>query len=165
MLNKINLASNSLLSLINDVLDISKIESQKLTLEVAPFDLNALLARNTYHIGNETGASHLSDGMLGRLCLLLSVDNRDVRNADAQEVVAAKSVAELLEVVSLTSSSEERLSYREGLDEGTRLEVTDCSTLVSRSVTGFYQSRNVLAYQLNYHKSVFHPVLNLKITY
>ncbi|CAM4417393.1 CHASE domain-containing protein [Pseudoalteromonas ostreae] len=44
-LNKINLASKSLLSLINDVLDISKIESQKLTLEVAPFDLNDLLAR------------------------------------------------------------------------------------------------------------------------
>jgi len=44
-LQKINLASKSLLSLINDVLDISKIESQKLTLELSPFDLNNLLDR------------------------------------------------------------------------------------------------------------------------
>ena len=44
-LHKINLSSKSLLSLINDILDISKIESQKLTLEVAPFDLNDLLDR------------------------------------------------------------------------------------------------------------------------
>ncbi|WP_244389932.1 CHASE domain-containing protein [Pseudoalteromonas sp. KAN5] len=44
-LHKINLSSKSLLSLINDILDISKIESQKLTLEVAPFDLNNLLDR------------------------------------------------------------------------------------------------------------------------
>lgn len=103
--------------------------------------------------------------MLGRFGLLLSVDNGDVRNADAQEVVAAKSVAELLGIVSFASSSEKRLSYREGLNEGTRLEITNCSTLVSRSVTGIYQSRNVSAYQLNYHKSVFRPVLNLRMTY
>ena len=103
--------------------------------------------------------------MLGRLGLLLPVDNGDVRNADAQEVVAAKSMAELLEVVSFVSPSEERLSYRKCLDEGTRLEVTNCTTLVARSVTGFYQSRSVWAYQLNYHKSVFRPVLNIRITY
>jgi hypothetical protein len=42
--------------------------------------------------------------MLGRLCLLLSIDDRDVRNADAQEVVAAKSVSKLLVVVSFASS-------------------------------------------------------------
>jgi len=103
--------------------------------------------------------------MLGRLCLLLSVDNGDIRNTDAQEVVAAKSVAQLLEVVSFASSSKEQLSYGEGLDEGTGLEVTNCTTLVSRSVTGFYQSRSVSAYQLNCHKSVFRPALNLRMTY
>ncbi|MCQ8880108.1 ATP-binding protein [Pseudoalteromonas shioyasakiensis] len=44
-LNQINLASKSLLNLVNDVLDISKIESQKLVLEHRPFDLNGLLER------------------------------------------------------------------------------------------------------------------------
>ncbi|MGS0537171.1 ATP-binding protein [Pseudoalteromonas sp. SaAl2] len=44
-LNQINLASKSLLNLVNDVLDISKIESQKLVLESRPFDLNELLER------------------------------------------------------------------------------------------------------------------------
>lgn len=34
--------------------------------------------------------------MLSRLCLLLSIDNRDVGNADAQEVFPAKSVSQLL---------------------------------------------------------------------
>lgn len=121
--------------------------------------------RDTYHVGNETGASDLSNSVLSGLCLLLSVDNGNVRNTDAQEVVAAKSVAELLGVVSFTSSSEERLSYREGLDEGTRLEITNCATLVSVSVHRFCQSRSVWAYQLNYHKSVFRPVSNLRMTY
>ncbi|KTF10312.1 CHASE domain-containing protein [Pseudoalteromonas sp. H105] len=44
-IEQINLASKSLLTLVNDVLDISKIESQKLVLEQRPFDLNALLKR------------------------------------------------------------------------------------------------------------------------
>lgn len=44
-IQQINLASKSLLTLVNDVLDISKIESQKLVLEQRPFDLNALLKR------------------------------------------------------------------------------------------------------------------------
>ena len=44
-LDKINSSSKSLLSLINDILDISKIESQRLILESIPFDLNALIQR------------------------------------------------------------------------------------------------------------------------
>ncbi|MGO3301175.1 MAG: ATP-binding protein, partial [Pseudoalteromonas sp.] len=44
-LDKIGLSSKILLSLINDVLDISKIESDKLVLEVTPFDFNALIQR------------------------------------------------------------------------------------------------------------------------
>lgn len=53
-------------------------------------------SRGTYHIGDQTGASNLSDGMLSGLCLLLSIDDRDVGNADAEEVVAAESVSQLL---------------------------------------------------------------------
>jgi hypothetical protein len=93
-----------------------------------------LKARETYHIGNQTGTSHLSDGVLSGLCLLFSIDNRDVRNADAQEVVAAKSVAQLLVVVSFAPSNGKWSSYREGLNEGARLEITNCTTLIATLV-------------------------------
>jgi signal transduction histidine kinase/CheY-like chemotaxis protein/integral membrane sensor domain MASE1 len=44
-LDKINSSSKSLLGLINDILDISKIESQRLVIEYIPFDFNALIQR------------------------------------------------------------------------------------------------------------------------
>ncbi|PCJ58873.1 MAG: hypothetical protein COA79_12455 [Planctomycetota bacterium] len=43
MVNTIRLCSDGLLSLINDVLDISKIEAQEITLENIPFNINKLL--------------------------------------------------------------------------------------------------------------------------
>ncbi|MFQ3236877.1 MAG: signal transduction histidine kinase/integral membrane sensor domain MASE1, partial [Paraglaciecola sp.] len=49
-IHKIISSSNTLLAIINDILDISKIESEKLLLEHLPFDMHALLARvnNTF---------------------------------------------------------------------------------------------------------------------
>lgn len=44
-LTKIDSSAQFLLSLLNDILDMSKIESRKMNLETAPFDLEALLAR------------------------------------------------------------------------------------------------------------------------
>ncbi|MFC3034538.1 ATP-binding protein [Pseudoalteromonas fenneropenaei] len=43
--DRIGLAAKTLLNLVNDILDISKIESNKLTLDIHDFDLNELLAR------------------------------------------------------------------------------------------------------------------------
>ena len=44
-INKIEQSSNTLLGIVNDILDISKIESEKLTLEHINFDFHALLKR------------------------------------------------------------------------------------------------------------------------
>lgn len=46
-LNMVKYSSNNLLSIINDILDISKIDAEKITLESIPFSLNELID-NTY---------------------------------------------------------------------------------------------------------------------
>ncbi|WP_017443889.1 response regulator [Gayadomonas joobiniege] len=70
-LSKINLSSITLLTLINDILDISKIESDKLSLEAIPFDLTEILDRvrvlfeesaadkqNIWQVENQLGSQH-----------------------------------------------------------------------------------------------------------
>lgn len=68
-------------------------------------------SRDTYHIGDQTGASNLSDGVLSGLCLLLSIDDRNVGNADAEEVVAAESVSQLLYSCQYWASRSVLVSY------------------------------------------------------
>ena len=44
-LEQIDASAKFLLSLLNDVLDMSKIDSQKMQMEVAPFDMNSVLSQ------------------------------------------------------------------------------------------------------------------------
>ena len=71
-LGKIAGAADHLLSVINDILDISKIEAEKLVLENADFDLESVLARVTSLVLEKAQAKHLElvvdmDGLPGRL--------------------------------------------------------------------------------------------------
>ena len=47
----------------------------------------------TYHVRNQTGTAHLLDGMLGRLGLFFAVDDGDVGDGNAEEVVTSKAVS------------------------------------------------------------------------
>lgn len=58
-LRKINLSSQHLLSLINDILDMSKIESGKISLREEPFNFADLVAEVTELIRPEADADHL----------------------------------------------------------------------------------------------------------
>lgn len=64
-------------------------------------------------VGNETSTPDALDSVLGRLRLLLAVDDGDIGDVDIDEVVLASSVTEL----------------SEGLDERHALNITDSTTL------------------------------------
>ena len=85
LLSKIQVASHSLLALLNDVLDVSKIEAGELLLERAPFDLATLLADVTdlaslqarakqirFHTESPQGLSQALIGDVTRLTQILS---------------------------------------------------------------------------------------------
>ena len=67
-----------------------------------------------YQIGNEASASHLLNGMLGRLGFLLSVNHGDVGNVDINKVSFTHSIPQL----------------RESFDKGHTLNVADSAPLV-----------------------------------
>ena len=73
---------------------------------------------DTDQVGNETSAPDALDSVLGRLGLLLAVDDGDVRDVDVDEVVLASSVTEL----------------SEGLDERHALNITNSTTLGTVSI-------------------------------
>jgi len=58
-LKKANLSANSLLNIINDVLDISKIEAGQMTIEVVPFSLNEMLNHITSQFSIMSQAKHV----------------------------------------------------------------------------------------------------------
>ena len=58
-LEKVYLSANSLLDIINDTLDYSKIESGKLEIEKAPFNLNEVLSKVSFNISLLAEEKHL----------------------------------------------------------------------------------------------------------
>lgn len=72
---------------------------------------------DTDQVGNETSTPDALDSVLGRLRLLLAVDDRDVRDVDVDKVVLASSVTEL----------------GEGLNERHALNITDSTALLGVS--------------------------------
>ena len=58
-LNKISGAANHLLNLLNDILDLSKIEAERLTLDIAPFRLGSIVSNIESLIGDKLEAKKL----------------------------------------------------------------------------------------------------------
>ncbi len=59
-LNKVSPASQNLLAVISDILDIARIEADKLTLEKTEFSLNAILEDVTARVGASAAIKHLT---------------------------------------------------------------------------------------------------------
>ena len=71
-----------------------------------------MVGRFSHQVRNETSTPHGFDGLLGRLRLLLSIDHRDVRDMNLQEVVLPGSSSQL----------------GHGLDERHALDIADGAT-------------------------------------
>ena len=71
-----------------------------------------MLVYSTHQIRNQTRAADSLNGLLSRLRLLLSIDDRHVRDVDLQEVVPARTAPEL----------------RHSLDERHALDIADSTT-------------------------------------
>jgi len=74
-LGKIDQASKHLLSVINDILDLAKIEAERLTLEHAPFSLGQVLGNVHSMVANKAGEKRLAihldlpPGLPGEVCV------------------------------------------------------------------------------------------------
>jgi CheY-like chemotaxis protein len=114
-LAKIDGAAQHLLQVINDILDLSKIEAGRVTLETVEFSRDELLSRALEMVGQEAAQK--------RLELVLDVDGLPERMRGDPKHLAQALINLLSNAVKFTSSGWVRLRAGRLADDGDRLQV------------------------------------------